>query len=386
MSNVIQNFSSHEAEKIRSSTDSKSLQFRQSADQLGYIFRIGLIWFGLGGLLLTFILVVFGTEFINVTNTDYEGWKLIWYTSGFLVSVLVMLQVFWAVIQGCNWVVEYQKFKICQIFAGNVALWIFMLSGGKLWALVAFIGVQILVAIIYLMLHSKQFFYTLYKRELKNNKLSWRKDLLPFQSLILISFLSGYLSFNIQVPMTSLLFGIEEAGKVGASWQLAGLISMISFAFISPHAPQIAMWAQSRSYIKIRPYFKQLVKNNILITLGLSLSLILFIYFGRILDKPDFFVNLIGRLVDTNSMIFMVIGQLALSVIMPLAVYMRAHKREPIAHLSLGGGGLTLSGSYFLCLHFGVSGIGLGFMLAQLIVLPFIILVYFKEKENYEKI
>jgi O-antigen/teichoic acid export membrane protein len=384
MGNVIQNFSSHEAEKIRSSTNIKTIKFKAATDRLGYIFRIGLIWFGFGGVLLTFILVLLGTEFIEATKPDYEGWKLIWFITGLLVSILISFQVFWSIIQGCNWVIGYHKFKIIQIFAGNLALWTVMLSGGKLWSIVAFIGIQVVVAIMYLLLRYRAFFYDLFKLKLINNNLSWRKDLLPFQSLIFISFLSGYLAYNIQVPMTSLLFGVEEAGKVGASWQLAGLVSMISIAFISPHAPQIAMWAQARKYNNIKPYFNRLLINNTFITIVLSLLLLLSIDFGKTLEHPIFFVNIMERLGDMLLISLMIFGQVILALISPLSIYFRAHKKEPIAHISLLCGLITLISSYYLCLQFGVIGIGLGFVIANLIIFPLVILRYKKEKFNYE--
>lgn len=384
MGNVIQNFSSHEAAKIRSSINSRSIEVKRASDQLGYIFRIGLIWFCCGGVLLTFILIFFGSEFINATNTEYIGWKLIWIATGVLVSILVAFQVFWAIIQGCNWVVEYHRFKIFQIFIGNIALWIMILLDGKLWSIVAFVGVQLLIAMIYLLSKSKHFFYNLFKQQLKYNKLSWKNDLLPFQSLIFVSFLSGYLAFNIQVPMSSILFGIEEAGKVGASWQLAGLISIISYAFNSPHGPQIAMWAQSKSYGKIKPYLRKLYFKNLLIVVGLSLILLLSVALGNFLKEPIFIVNMIERLGSTTQIIFMVVGHIAISITIPLSVYLRAHKKEPIAHLSFLAGILTLILSYYLSVNLGVIGIGLGFMLGQLFILPFVILVYKKEKKMFE--
>ena len=59
MGNVIQNFSSHEAEKIRSSSNPKSIEVKRASDQLSYIFKIGLIWFSIGGIILAFTLIFF---------------------------------------------------------------------------------------------------------------------------------------------------------------------------------------------------------------------------------------------------------------------------------------------------------------------------------------
>ena len=384
MGNVIQNFSSHEVEIIRSATDPKSIKVKRASDQLGYIFKIGVIWFGCGSILLTFILTFFGSEFISATNTYYKGWQLIWIITGLLVSMLVAFQVFWSIIQGCNWVLEYYRFKIFQIFLGNITLWIIILADGKLWSIVGFVGAQVLVATIYLLIRFRHFFYKLYKQKLKYNKLTWKKDLLPFQSLIFISFFSGYLAFNIQVPLTSILFGVEEAGKVGASWQLVGLISIISYAFIAPHGPQIAMWAQSKKYFKIKPYIQKISKTNLLIVVGLSIGLLLSISFIKLIKEPSFVFNIIERLGSTPQIIFMIIGHIAVSATIPLSIYLRAHKKEPIAHLSLIAGIFTLVGSYYFSIYLGVVGIGLGFMLSQLIVLPFIIFKYKKYKLNFE--
>jgi len=43
MGNVIQNFSSHEAEKISSSSNSNSIKVKRALDQLAYLFRIRVI-------------------------------------------------------------------------------------------------------------------------------------------------------------------------------------------------------------------------------------------------------------------------------------------------------------------------------------------------------
>lgn len=386
MGNVIQNFASHEAQKLRSSKNPKLTEAQSASDQLAYIFKIGLIWFFCGGFLLTFILIFVGSKFINATNTVYIGWELIWIITGLLISMLVAFQVFWSIIQGCNWVVEYHRFKIFQIFFGNLALWATILSNGKLWSIVAFIGVQVLIAIIYLLINSREFFFSLFKQKLTYNKLKWSKDLLPFQSLIFISFLSGYLAFNIQVPITSIIFGVEEAGRVGASWHLAGLISIISYAYVAPHGPQIAMWAQSRNYNKIKPYINKLFKNNFILIIGLGSLVFLTISAGKILKEPLFIVNLIERVGSVYQILLMVLGHIAVSLTVPISIYFRAHKREPIAHLSLLAGLCTLFGSYYLSIYFGVIGIGLGFFLSQIIILPMVVLVYRKEKISNEKL
>ena len=80
----------------------------------------------------------------------------------------------------------------------------------------------------------------------------------------------------------------------------------------------------------------------------------------------------------------MVIGHIAISMTIPLSVYLRAHKKEPIAHLSFLSGILTLILSYYISIKIGIIGIGLGFMISQLLVFPFIVLVYKKEKKIYE--
>ena len=81
----------------------------------------------------------------------------------------------------------------------------------------------------------------------------------------------------------------------------------------------------------------------------------------------------------------MIVGHLIVSATTPISVYLRAHKKEPIAHLSFAAGILTLLISYYFCKQYGVIGIGAGFMLSQMIVFPLIILVYQKKRLDFEK-
>ena len=103
------------------------------------------------------------------------------------------------------------------------------------------------------------------------------------------------------------------------------------------------------------------------------------------LHYPIFLVNLVKRLSDINIIGLMVAGQIILSITVPLSIYLRAHKREPTAHLSFLAGILTLLGSYFFCIYYGILGIGLGFLVSQIIILPFVILIFKKEQTSFQK-
>ena len=70
---------------------------------------------------------------------------------------------------------------------------------------------------------------------------------------------------------------------------------------------------------------------------------------------------------------------------LPLAIYLRAHKKEPLMGLSIVTGIMISFGVYFGTLYFGVVGSALAFFTTFLLTFPYLIYIYFNFKRNYDK-
>jgi O-antigen/teichoic acid export membrane protein len=379
---VIQNFTSHEVATFkRDDSDIKGASAR-----FAYVFKVGCIWFSLGSLILFAFLVFFGNAMLQASGANVLNQENILLLVIGFACALTASQVFWATIIGCGWTVQYFRFKIIQLSISNILFWLMMALGTGLWSLVVFLGLQAIIAAIYVVLLNGNFFKLLFKENSKNSKISFLRDLFPFQSRLSVSFISGYFAFNIQVPLTSLLFGIETAAKVGMSWHIAGVVSMVTHAFLIPYGPKLAMLAENKNYASLASQFSRIFRHNILIAFGLSFIILLIFWGASILVVPTPFEIFFARNLSVEHFVILLIGQTAVAAVMPYSFYLRAHKEEPIAHISMICGLLTIALSYFLCLEFGSIGISLGFMVSQLITLPFVAKIYRQRRVVYESL
>lgn len=382
MSTVIQNNVSHQIVDLSFLDKTWWLAENVSIKNLSYLFKVGVWWFGLGGIGFFIALQTLGASHISSIDDVSSGWETDFFFISLFLGILVFSQVFWAFIIGCNWVVSFYKFKLIQVFLSKFAFWISIFIGLKISAIVVWIGIQCVLAIVYLALYYRQFFIQLLRINSQSRDLHWKKDLMPFQSRIILSWLSGYFIFNSQVPIASSIFGLKEAGLVGMSIHLAGIVSTLSNAFVTPIGPKFAKLAAKNKFKELDTEFAAVLKINLAISLVITVGLLA----GGLLAS-DLWVHLFPTKANPFSLYALfalfVSGHLIVAFTIPMSAYLRANKEEAFAMVSVVLAVMVISLSFYFSNSYGVVGLGLAFITVNLIGLPALIFIFIRCRRGY---
>ena len=92
----------------------------------------------------------------------------------------------------------------------------------------------------------------------------------------------------------------------------------------------------------------------------------------------SFNFSLATRLLPRLPTSLFLLAQFFMTVSMPFSYYMFAHKENPLTLLTVVNAILTGVATLFLGKYYSVIGIAWGFLLIQLLIIPFIFLIWYR--------
>jgi O-antigen/teichoic acid export membrane protein len=70
---------------------------------------------------------------------------------------------------------------------------------------------------------------------------------------------------------------------------------------------------------------------------------------------------------------------------LPIATYLRAHKKEPLTGISIFGGILNGIMVIVLGVKFGAMGIATGYLLSNMFLFPFLLRIWLKKRREWHQ-
>jgi len=195
------------------------------------------------------------------------------------------------------------------------------------------------------------FFTDLLTNHIEETGMDWRNEILPFQWRIAVSWISGYLGFQLFIPLLFEAQGPSAAGQMGMTLQLINALNGVAIIWISTRAPTFGSFIANNERGKLDELFFTSFRQSIFILLvGLFIlfSLVSYLsasgsmYADRIVPYEYFYVLCLISVIN--------------HIVQSEAVYLRAHKQEPFMMISILGGLATLVLSVILIPKFGLFG------------------------------
>lgn len=375
LANVTQHFSSHEWINLRYS-NKIIVGTKNSLERLSEIFKFSFNWFLIGSIIFTFLIILFGFYFFSLSdNSNLINWKYPWICLCIITGFNILFAPIISVLEGCNRVNDVYLYRLLTAIVVFLVTVISILNDFELWTAVMIVLSNFLCSFFFILLFYRNFFKQLLKTK-SIKKFNWKKEMLPMQYKIAISWIAGYLTFNLYTPLIFNFIGPEEAGKFGMTWSILSSLLAISSAFLMPKIPQMSMYVAEKEFQKLKVYFSKLFNNVFMV----SVLSCLLIYCGLfyIIDLVDlnFLNNFSNRILKHNEFIILIIGQFFLMVGSPFSAYMRSFKKEPLMLLSLISGFSSIVFVYISAKYFNIQAVCLVYLLVNLICYPFIILIY----------
>lgn len=380
LTSVLINFVSHEWLKI--DIDENGIPFGDpnSISRLMSLSHFSIKWFLCAALLITILLIVFGSSFWSVSNVVNIEWRAPWVALCIATGLNLFFLPISAILEGCNQIENLYRYRFVQYLISSIVMWVGIFVGAGLWvaSIAAFFGLGTLIFLSWKKYRS--FLREIFFNRPRFDQINWRQDVLPMQWRIALSWIGGYFTFALFVPILFQYHGPVVAGQMGMTWAFIGALMSISSAWITPHGPGFGLLVAEKNYSELDARFNIIFAANIcLMLIGSALLLIALISLGSL------YPNLAQRLLPPSITAVFLVGTIIYTMGLPIATYLRAHKKEPLTSVSILGGALNGVMVIILGIKFGAMGIAIGYLFSNLIVFPILLRIWSKKRIEWHQ-
>ena len=247
-------------------------------------------------------------------------------------AMMFIINSAFAFFEGCHMLATVQKVRLYSsiLYSGTLLLFLWLNLGlyALAFAMIANAALNFLFAIRY---------FGKYIRILNSMKHTavhlWRHEILQLLWKYAISWSSGYFFYQLFTPLMFHFHGPVAAGKVGLTMSLWTTIYNLSTVWIYVSIPKLNMHAAKRNWAEMdRSFSRNYMLSAGTYLLGMAaLAIGFFVISGRF----AFIDGIIDRFLPIIPILFISAGWLLQILINSITVYLRAHKQEPLLHLSV---------------------------------------------------
>jgi hypothetical protein len=326
-------------------------------------------WYSAAALAFVVLVGFAGWIFFNLRSTDSSiDWLGPW-----LIVVLAAGLNLWsnpglATNEGLGNVGQVARIRLIQSVIGYSLLWLGLVSGIGLWCSVAVPLCSGLIS--WYWLRSKGRIPRWSEQQNASRSLNWRAEIFPLQWRIAVSWISGYLIFNVFTPLAFSVWGAQEAGRLGMALLVFSSITTLGMSWVNAKFPVMSQHVARRERVVLNQLFQTSMWQALAFnTLGSASFIILVVVLGH------FDVLWVNRIASLEILIVLAVVCIVNTLVFSLASYMRAHQKEPMLPVSLVSAFLTIAS--MLILQTSIFHMMLGYAAICLFVtLPWTIILY----------
>jgi O-antigen/teichoic acid export membrane protein len=215
---------------------------------------------------------------------------------------------------------------------------------------------RVVVSFSWLVWSKRAFFLHLVRIEADRNLLNWWQEVWPMQWKIALSWISGYFTFQLFTPVLFAFYGAAVAGQMGMSLSISSALTTVAIAWVQTKAPLFGQLIARRQFVELDKVFFR-VLSQVGAIAGLMAAMIwVAVVFLRV-QRISWSERFLGPL----PLGLLLLACCAQVVTYAFAVYLRAHKTEPLLACSIAVAVLTTISTYVLGRSFGALGIAAGY-------------------------
>lgn len=363
LTTIITQYVAHEFAGL-SWKDSTNLEGKErNHSRLAHLLRFSVKWYAVIGLLLFFVLLGVGFIFFGYysKSDDDIQWQIPWILVCIGTGLNLFISPLLAIIMGLERVKDVMKMRFYQQLVIPLSTWLGLIIGFHLYVL----GIASVLSVINVILYSS---LTDLRPILRNlwrvritERVSYMREIFPFQWKIALSWVSGYFIFQLFNPVLFAYSGPVVAGQMGMTITVLNGINAFSYSWINTKVPTFSKLIALKNYTDLDTMFNYTIKQMVVVCFGLLLLMFLGVLGLRIYDIP-----LGSRFLPYIPMLFMMGALLINQIINAWAAYLRCHNQEPYLTFSITAGILCSLSTFILGRKFGVLGMTAGYFIITL--------------------
>lgn len=315
--------------------------------------------------------------FERFDQTPPSGWLISWLLLTLATAGNLYMSPQLAMAEGTGQVKQVARIRTVQSVVGYGLAWIGLGLGWGLMAIPIIAAVNLAGTIHWARTHGR--FLDTLVRSLATPchpeaRIRWQQDILPFQWRMAISWMSGYLIFQLFNPMLFAHHGPIEAGRVGLALALFNAVVTLAMSWINAKSPVFAQLLGHGQQTQAKALFKKQLAISSTANVVLCLTLLVLAWWANTWHMP-----LASRLPAMSVLTCLAAVTISNQLVFGLAVYMRAHGREPLVWPSLVTGVATLA-ALALTAQGSILDTMMAYAAVQILVcLPWVLSIFVKD-------
>jgi len=329
------------------------------------------------GKIILFVLppVIATGIFILSSSNNNIHWLGPWLTLCIGSALSLMLSVTLSLHEGCDGVAKVQRIRL-NISAVNLAtLSLCLIAGLSLWAL-PISTLTGTAAGAYLISQDR---FIVFSRALKMPAAAlrdWATEVSPLLSKYALSWISGYLTFQLFVPIVLKLDSAAAAGRAGLTFSVFSAVFSLSNIWSTYQLPKFSMAIAVQDRHALQRCLRQSLRGAVLTYMLLAGAVVI----GVILFKDHF--RAIDRLQSLEGILLIAAIWLLQLLVHNLAIYLRAFKEEPLVKASTLGALHSVLATVVCVYFFGGNMGSLGMLSMYIWFLPQVVLLYARKRQT----
>ena len=365
---IILQFAAHEFAHLSFDQNNKIVGDRYYKERLSSLLQFSIHW----AMAVAFAAfpVVFIVGFLVLSSKNSEvDWFLPWLIYGLGSVLLFVSNTILSFIEGCDSVGNIQKGRLYVSVVYVLAAVSSLIFRFDLYSLSFALFGSAVFGFYFIISKYGSMLEKLYRHQ-SESKFDWKHHILPLLGKYSVSWISGFLIFSLFTPIAFHFYGAEQAGRIGLS--IAAWISVfgLSNVWITIIVPKINMLVQNNDYTNLDSLFFR----HLMFAIGtyLLVSLVFFILYFVV----GSYSGIVSRIVGPIELGMLSLCWLFQLIINTLAVYMRAHKQEPLVYMSVAMGFYTSSTTLIIATYFDAEYLFLGFLTSYVWATPWVLSIF----------
>lgn len=374
---IVLQFAAHEFISLQFDRQGYILGDSVQIRRLASFFRFAVKWGARATLLAFPVIYVGGYVFLALQNGETAiqwqlGWTVYSLTSGIIFFNNILLTFF----EGCNSVAKLQGIRLRIAVASSAAMLAGLLSGSGLYALIFSGCVSALTGTFLLIWNFRHTVFQLWEAA-RSHVYNWWPEFSSLMWRYALSWCSGYFGLSAYTPVAFYFWGPVEAGKVGLSVAMwtAGL--GIANCWLTAIIPQLNMLIEGKRWNELdRSFGKAFWRSLMTMFTGGVAFLALYLALGDI-------IPIFHRILSFEGMGILFLCWTGQLVINNWAVYLRAHKKEPLMKFSVIGCMYTFAATLLCAMWLPYDYLFVGFLSSMIWGIPFVWRIYYNQKKAH---
>jgi hypothetical protein len=288
-------------------------------------------WYYFAAIAFSIFGCILGFFYIKATGINDKN-RVIWFWILLIFGTGLNLRFIprFSVTEAMNGVAGIAKLRLVQSMASNCLSWLCFIWGFGLWGIIVIPFANLIVAKIWIS-RSDRFYDKIILQHPKVSAMqTWKSVILPLQWRMALSWMSGYIVFNLLPLIVFNKYGAVEAGRLGLSLSLYSALLNLGSSWVSAKFPRLVEHVAKGEYLELNTTFSKAWRNSVSFTVVTSIIVVLFAPLLSMLNP-----QLSSRLSDQTILIALCVVTIANSVIFGAALYMRSFREEPMTMISV---------------------------------------------------